>query len=235
PQPNLRLDDLDLDLITQIKIEIEEKTNTTYTSIKKLFAAYGLLDPAGQPNKFCLLLFGNQPQRFIKNSYLTIVKYNQHLDMEVNRNYLGNLIHILEDAYADLTDLIPTKEVIDPKTGKRMRTPIFPYVAVREVLVNAIVHRDYNLIGSRVIISIYPDRIEFQSPGNLPAGITPKTILRSQYSRNPEITEILNYLGYLEQLGSGLDRTFQAYQNSNLPPSIENFDNMVIVTLYKID
>ncbi len=72
-----------------------------------------------------------------------------------------------------------------------------------------------------------------ENPGNLPNGITPETILRSQYSRNPIIAEVLIGLGYMEQLGSGIDRTFQIFKDlKKKKPKIENFENMVIVTIY---
>ena len=51
---------------------------------------------------------------------------------------------------------------------------------IRELLVNAVAHRDYNLTGARVIIKIFKDRIEYQSPGPLPEGITPENITKAE-------------------------------------------------------
>lgn len=86
-------------------------------------------------------------------------------------------------------------------------------------------------LKSKVLMKLSSFKVE--SPGNLPNGITPETILRSQYSRNPIIAEALFGLGYMEQLGSGIDRIFQIYKDlKKKKPKIENFENMAIVTIY---
>ncbi|MBU3924567.1 hypothetical protein KJ854_01370 [Patescibacteria group bacterium] len=193
----------------------------------------GCLDADGAPSKDGILLFGKDPQKYYRNSYLTFTKYDRNHNLEENINFKGSLPKIIEESYEAIKKFIPTKDIIDSDTASRKKVPGFPYVAVRELLINAVAHRDYEIGGSRIIVSMYEDKMEFQSPGNLPNGITPETILRSQYSRNPIIAEALFGLGYMEQLGSGIDRTFQLFKDlKKKKPKIENFENMVIVTIY---
>jgi ATP-dependent DNA helicase RecG len=228
------INDINLKFASNKKSEIEQRFGKTFSNVEKLLQEIGCLTAENIPIRAGILLFGKDPQKYFKNSYLTFIKYDRNYNQEENVNFKGNLIEIIEDSFKAIKGFIPVKEVISDDTATRKKVPDFPYIAIREFLINAVVHRDYSVSGSRVIISMYEDRIEFQSPGGLPNNITPETILRSQYSRNSTIAETLYYLGYIEQLGSGMDRVFQIFKDLNKkPPKIEDFGNMVIVTIYK--
>jgi len=226
--------DIDLDLVKSKKEEIGQRLNKKFKDEADMLYGLGCLTAAGAPTAAGLLLFGKDPQKYFRNSYLTFIKYDDNHDLEKNINFKGNLIKIIEESYHEIKGHVPLKDVISKDTVKRQKVPRFPLVAVRELLINTIAHRDYTIGGSRIIVSMYKDRMEFQSPGGLPNGITPEIILRSQYSRNPIISEALFGLGYMEQLGSGLDRTFQIFADlDRTTPKIESFENMVVVTIYK--
>ncbi|MFH1048210.1 MAG: ATP-binding protein [Patescibacteria group bacterium] len=225
--------EIDMDFVKAKKEEIEQRLNNKFKDEMGMLWELGCLDADGAPNRDGILLFGKDPQKYYRNSYLTFTKYDASHNLEENINFKGSLPKIIEESYEAIKKFIPTKDIIDSDTASRKKVPGFPYVAVRELLINAVAHRDYEIGGSRIIVSMYEDKMEFQSPGNLPNGITPETILRSQYSRNPIIAEALFGLGYMEQLGSGIDRTFQLFKDlKKKKPKIENFENMAIVTIY---
>ena len=97
-----------------------------------------------------------------------------------------------------------------PKHGiVREEVMQFHIPSLREILVNALAHRDYTNIGSRIIVSMFDDRLEVQSPGKLPGHVTPKNILREQYSRNPSILKTLTEWGWGEGIGQGMDLVFR--------------------------
>ena len=90
---------------------------------------------------------------------------------------------------------------------RRKERPVYPTDAIREVLVNALIHRDYLLAATDIELSIYSDRIEVISPGRLPNGITP-TRMRAgcRAARNQLIKDIMRDYGYLEHMGLGVPR-----------------------------
>jgi len=111
-------------------------------------------------------------------------------------------------------------------------TPLFPLEALRELLVNAVAHRDYNLQGDNIHIHIFADRIEIHSPGGLPGPMTLDNLLEARFSRNPVIMQGLADLGFVERLGYGLNRVVEAMARSGLrQPRFEEAAGMFRVTL----
>jgi ATP-dependent DNA helicase RecG len=112
----------------------------------------------------------------------------------------------------------------------------YPRPALRECLVNAVAHRDYGIRGSRIIVSIFEDRIEFNSPGPLPGPVTVENILEQQYSRNPRIVRVLFEMGYIEEIGMGLDNVYRWLAEAGQPaPALQDSGGSFILTLYGLD
>ena len=83
----------------------------------------------------------------------------------------------------------------------------YPPEAVREVVVNAVVHRDYLLSGTDIELSVYSDRLEVVSPGRLPNGITPARMRAGcRSARNELLKDVMRDYGYLEHMGMGVSR-----------------------------
>ena len=109
----------------------------------------------------------------------------------------------------------------------------YPFEAVRELVVNAIAHRDYNVQGDCIHLNIFSDRLEVISPGGLPGPITVNNILETRFSRNPVIAQVLSDLGFVERLGFGLDRVVTLMRDDSLrPPKFEEVARSFRVTLY---
>lgn len=109
----------------------------------------------------------------------------------------------------------------------------YPPEAIKEILVNAVIHRDYN-ISDDVSVLIFNNRIEVHSPGSLPAFITPENILDTRFSRNSKIVRLLNR--YPDRpnhdIGEGLNTAFQKMKEVRLKePIIRNTSTKVIVIL----
>lgn len=104
---------------------------------------------------------------------------------------------------------------------KRQDKPEYPVAAFREAITNAVVHRDYFLADSMAIsIAIFDDRIEIESPGVLPQGVTVENIKEKQRTRNPLIARILFEMDYFDEWGRGIERMIAAMKNSGLPEPI---------------
>lgn len=109
----------------------------------------------------------------------------------------------------------------------------YPAEAVRELLVNAVAHRDYNLQGDTIHLNIFADRLVVSSPGGLPGPVTLENLLEARFSRNAVIVQALSDLGFVERLGYGLDRVVAIMRDYGLPePRFEEIGGAFRVTLY---
>lgn len=119
---------------------------------------------------------------------------------------------------------------------KREETPEYPLEAVRELLVNAIAHRDYNSQGDTIHLHIFADRLEVHSPGGLPGPVNIQNLLEARFSRNAIIAQVLSDMGYVERLGYGLNRVVTVMKQNNLPPpQFEEVGGTFRVTLFASD
>ena len=116
---------------------------------------------------------------------------------------------------------------------RRETLPEYPVPVLREAVVNALAHRDYNLSGATVDITVWDDRVEIHSPGPLPGHITEYNMRTEHYSRNPRIMRALKALGLVEEFGEGIDRMYREMESRLLqPPTFETTSSSVTVTLY---
>jgi len=109
--------------------------------------------------------------------------------------------------------------------------PDYPQIAVRELLLNAIMHRDYQS-NTPVRFYWFADRIEIQSPGGLYGEVTWQTLDRASSYRNPVIAECMKSLGYVNRFGYGIQRA-QALleQNGNPPPEFQADDRTFLALI----
>ncbi len=110
--------------------------------------------------------------------------------------------------------------------ARREQKWAYPEEAVRETIVNALVHRDYLLSGTTVELSIYEDRLEVISPGRLPNGITPQRMITGcRAARNQLLKDVMRDYGYLEHMGMGVPRKIvkgMQKHNGTYPDLIED-------------
>lgn len=115
---------------------------------------------------------------------------------------------------------------------KRVDKYEYPQDAIRELVANAIIHRDYMITETYTQINVFSDRIEISNPGNLPPGITIENIKDSQFSRNEIIAAILKDMDYLEEYGRGIDIVFSRMREYGLlEPIFKNMSNLFKVIL----
>ena len=111
--------------------------------------------------------------------------------------------------------LVPYQE--DYSEGVRKDIPLFPPIAIRELVANALVHQDFSISGSRPFVEIFDNRIEISNPG-IPL-IEPKRFLDFKpKSRNDELANLLGELNIVESRGTGIDKVVNAIEVADLPP-----------------
>lgn len=182
-----------------------------------------------------MLMFGKDPQRFLISSGVRVVRF-EGKDMGSNivdqKEIRGTISAMIEEAIQFIE-----KHMGKEKTKgdlKKEDISEYPLEAVREVIINAIIHRDYTIEGSPVRIFMFDNRIEVYTPGGLAKGVTIDNIEYTQHSRNKVITDILMHTGhYIDKLGRGIRRIKLALKEKGLKEP-EFFDTGIdfVVTIF---
>jgi ATP-dependent DNA helicase RecG len=185
-----------------------------------------------------LLLFAEEPQAQLpKRCGIKLYRYATH-ESEGYREVLtfipitveGCLYQQIKEAVA-LT--VREVEKIKRMGPNGLEAITYPQETLHEIITNAVIHRDYS-IADDVHIRIFDNRIEVQSPGRLPAHITPDNILRERFARNGAIVRLLNKFPDPpnRDVGEGLNTAFEKmHQLGFKEPSIEERDTDVLITI----
>jgi len=117
----------------------------------------------------------------------------------------------------------------------RQHVPAFDEIVVRELLVNALVHRPYTQRGD-IFLNLHPDRLEMVNPGPLPMGVTPQNVLHTTVRRNEHLARFFHDLKLMEREGSGFDKIFEVLlsQGRPAPELIEAHDRVEVTVRRRI-
>jgi len=164
-----------------------------------------------------LLLFGQEPQRWVRSSVILVARYAGTTmgDVFVRDEIQGTLPEQVRRAEAFVLDNM--RRGVRLLSLERFEETEYPVEAIREAIVNAIAHRDYRIRGDEIRVMMFGDRIEFYSPGRLPGHITVDNLVEERFSRNEIIVQILSDMGFIERLGYGIDRMIRLMTAAGLP------------------
>lgn len=182
-----------------------------------------------------ILLFGKSPQQFLSEAYILCCHFSDFKDREAiaSRTCKGTLFEQFDESFDFIMERINKSFKIEKR--KREEHWEIPPIAIREVLMNAILHRNYH-INAPIKISIYSNQIEFFSPGGLPGPIDTSELESGiTYVRNTSIAKILWEAKYIEKMGSGFITLFKSYRKEGLlPPEVIEGTNFVKCILPRI-
>lgn len=151
------------------------------------------------------------------------------LNFQDRKEYSGSLFDQMENVYQYLE--MRNKKRASFNGLYRIDTLDYPLDALREALLNCLVHRDYSFSAS-TLISVYDDRIEFVSVGGLPDGINLDDILLGiSACRNPKLAAIFYRLELIEAYGTGIPKIMSSYKDTGFEPKIEVTNNAFKITL----
>jgi ATP-dependent DNA helicase RecG len=180
-----------------------------------------------------LLLFGRHPEQWLPNATILAGRFpgTALSGRYIKRDITGSLPAQLRQAEDFLsTNLRTVVRLVGLQHEESLE---YPFEAVRELLVNAVAHRDYNLQGDNIHLNIFANRLEISSPGTLPGPVTLKNLLEARFARNAIISQVLSDLGFVERLGYGLDRVVEVTRQAGLlPPQFEELAGTFKVTLF---
>jgi ATP-dependent DNA helicase RecG len=136
-------------------------------------------------------------------------KLQTRLDKPGARGYAAGFASLLEF----INGLIPANEIIEQALRREVK--MFPEVAVRELVANALIHQDFTEVGASVMIEIYADRMEISNPGA--PSIPPDRFIDGYQSRNEHMADLMRRLRICEEKGSGVDKVIRAVEAFQLP------------------
>lgn len=232
------ISDLDIEEINKtINEYIAYKKGANFEDAEDFLIQMGLIKNGNLTNA-CVVLFAKNPSRYIPQSRIRLTVYpsDKTGDKFVNdRIFEGNLFKNI-DAILNFIDITFGKNiVIDGMLRKEKYN--YPLLALREGLLNAMVHRDYNSVNGFLQISIFNNRTEISNYGGLPEGITIKDLKKEHNSilRNTDIAQMCFIRKYIEMLGSGTLRMIDdCKRNGFKSPFWSDKDNITTVTFPKL-
>ena len=155
--------------------------------------------------------------RLISSPVIQFIKYDEH-GHKVNKlvwdDHTLSPMELIESVWTEVPDFRERYEL--PAGLYRQHVPAFDGVVVRELLVNALVHRPYTQRGD-IFLNLYPDRLEVVNPGPLPLGVTPQNVLHTTVRRNEHLARLFHDLKLMEREGSGFDNMFEVLLSQGRP------------------
>jgi ATP-dependent DNA helicase RecG len=186
------------------------------------------------PTNAGVLLFGKDPQRFVRGADITAVRFaGEAMSDTFNRQDInGTLPDQIQRAETFLVDHM-RKDIELKHTMARREQFEYPMEAARELVVNAVAHRDYSIRGDGIRLFMFKNRMDVTSPGKLPGPVTIANIKDERFSRNPVIVQVLSDMGYIERLGYGVDRVIELMKRHGLrEPDFNETDSGFRVSLF---
>ena len=180
-------------------------------------------------------LESDMPQCLLRVARFRGLDRSEFLD---NRQFNGNAFVLLASAERFLRDTLPIASRFESGRMQRIDEPLYPPLATREALANALCHRDYALGGGSIGLAIYDDRLEVTSTGPLHFGLTPDDLFGPHESRpwNPLIARTFYRRGIIEEWGRGTIRMANVATSMGLPrPEIEERGDCVTVRFRRKD
>ena len=255
PVPDTGLDRLDLDRIEnyfRVILQRDAPAVEDSEAWHQILVNIDLLTESGRATVATvagMLIFGENPNRRLPQAGITATAFPGQekdydtIDEELIRGPLVSLLSakkrpvekgVIDRAVDFVERNMGTSAWLEG--GRRRRKKALPKDAIRESIVNAVVHRDYTLIGTDIEISLYQDRFEVISPGRLPNGVNVEKMKEGlRAARNEQLKEILRDYGYVEHLGMGVRNRIigsMRVHNGTEPDLIED-ESRFIVRLWK--
>jgi len=175
------------------------------------------LSSGGKLTNGAIILFGKDPQKYFLNAILRVIRLKDQSNSIGDRFISGNLFNQVFEGETAIKNFLNVR--YDIKGLVREEIWDYPLPAIREALINALIHRDYFKWNVQTQVKIFNDYIWFYNIGGLPQGITLEDLKRphSSVPRNPFIVHIFYLAGLIEEMGSGINRMINNMKSAQLP------------------
>ncbi len=235
-EPRATFDDIDEKSVKSYLVISKEKgrlPDVEGLTTEEIFDKLRLTEN-GQLKRAAIILFGKDPCRFYPNVFVKIGRFAKNdADLRFQEVEEGNIIVLLRNVLEQLNHKFLTRQ-IEFEGMYRIEKGEYPVPALREMLLNAMVHRNY--MGSFTQIRVYDDKINIWNDGGLPEGISLESLKRSHSSkpRNLLIADVCFKGGLIDSWGRGTLRIIETCKEAGLPePELIERDGGFLVTLFK--
>jgi ATP-dependent DNA helicase RecG len=214
-----------------VRVSDRVKPSVTEKSDSELLDHYALADGHWLTNLGVLCLGRRQDRAALGTApVIQFIKYDereQKLNKLVWDDYSLSPMQLVDAVWHEVPDFRESYELPDGLFRKLV--PAYDETVVRELLVNALVHRPYTQRGD-IFIKSYPDRLEVVNPGPLPIGVTPDTVLHTTARRNDNLARIFHDLKLMDREGSGFDKMYEVLlaQGRDVPHLREGPDRVEV-------
>lgn len=180
-----------------------------------------------------VLFFGKEPQQHIDTALIRCVAFDGKDKRYIvdDKKFTGPLYVQYKEAIQWLKNKLDVRYAIEGSTGPREEIWEIPQTAFKEVIVNALAHRDYYDRGATITIELFEDRVEIANPGGLVSAVSSKDFGKRSHSRNPLVFGLFARMRMVEQIGSGIGRIKDLMKENDLQPPHFSYDGMFTVTL----
>ena len=231
-----KIDDIDRDAIDYFlrkgidaqRIPEDQRNSSTVDVLSSL----GLVDDNGGLKNAAILLFSKKPQKFFPSAQFKIGRFGRdEADLMFQDVIEGNIIQMADRAM----DILQAKYLVSPvrfEGMQRYEKLEIPKEAMREILYNAIAHKDYT--GPDIQMHVYDDHLEIWNEGELPMGYSQETLYGNHSSkpRNLNIANAFFKAGFIDTWGRGYKKIREGFEPAGIPmPKVENFCGGVQVTI----
>lgn len=225
PVPGATLDDLNLGLFTQEYLPsaiAPDVLAENQRSTEQQLATLRLATLEGVPTAAGILMVGKDPLDFLPGAYIQFLRVDG-VDLSApikdEKKIAGPLPQAIHEAEEILRLSISTRVTLTA-TGAEERRPDLPFVALQQVLRNAVIHRTYEGSNAPVRATWLSDRIEISSPGGPYGQVTVETFGRPGLTdyRNPTIAEALRAIGFVQRFGVGIQLARSSLEGNGNPP-----------------
>ncbi|MFZ5976513.1 MAG: transcriptional regulator [Hydrotalea flava] len=237
-EPTATLDDIDdASLKSYIAASLHAGRISDVEGLSKadLIAKLRLTDDNGNIKRAAIVLFGKNPAKFFNNCVVKIGRFGKDSsDLRFQETVEGNIVYLLKEVLEQLNRKFLTR-AISFEGIQRIEKGEYPIAALREMLLNALVHRNY--LGSSVVqMRMFDNHFNIWNEGELPAGISLDSLKRQHPSRprNLLIADVCFKGGYIDAWRSGTLKIISTCKEAGLPdPEIIEQDGGILVTLFK--
>lgn len=219
---NAKLEDLDFEIMTKFLPQLDATNHILQKNVAILKDQHILINGNGKQEITVAgwLCFAKDPQklRLFRNAYIELQVFHGSMrDVPLKKyDIKGSLPRQIEQAI----QLLQQNIWVIPKIHgvRREDIPAYDDKALREVVTNSLVHRDYRKMPQPVKIAIFDNRIEIENPGSLMPGLTIYNLIHKRDWRNPLLAELMKKFGFGEMDGQGIDRLYTFTLALKVPP-----------------
>ena len=222
PVPDATMDDIDLDFVREYTAKLGyRKSAQEYLLENKEF----IKEKNGRQevSAAAVLLFGKNPKHFFPRARIRFIRYEgtearvgAAMNVIKDVSFEGRILQVTEKALEFVRSQIKERTYLGAD-ARFVTEPEYPEFAWKELIVNAVAHRDYSIKGTDIQIKMFDNRLTVESPGTLPGIVRLNNMRHVHFSRNPKIAQFLHEYEYVQEFGEGVDRLYEVMESEGLP------------------